>query len=92
MNAHVRFTTARYLMFIHKGVCMNYGMDRLSGSKNYSLPCCIPPVTTWQQIFIYIGSVSIKFVSRRFAETHSLTNEQATVEIKHSHLTGRNLE
>lgn len=67
-------------------------MNPLPGRKNNSLPCFIPPVTTWQQIFIYIGSVSIKFVSRRFAETHSLTNEQATVEMKHSHLTGRNLE
>lgn len=27
----------------------------------------------------------------RFAETHSATNEQATAEMKRSHLTGRNL-
>lgn len=39
--------------------------------------------------FIYITSVKIKIVSKRFTEPDS---QQATVATKNSHITGRNLE
>lgn len=76
-------------MFSHKDVYMDYGAAPSPWARGYFRHVVY---ILLQHVFIYIGSISIKIVSRCFTETHSRTNEQATAEIEHSHLTGRNLE